>query len=195
MLADPYEHDEKERSMRLTARLFQRIGIALIAGALLAVVPATAGWTASTRASHADSMAVTQARVANHDIAGKSLLDIPFQAYDDCSPTFWCTYNTTHGGSFCLSSPGNVSNWGNYGCRNEDESFANRTNGGVRLYYSPNYKGPWACVNRGWYSNNLNKDVYLFYNGSGTGHLREIWKNVASSSVGSRCTNPLPEDG
>lgn len=183
--------------MRLLARLSQRIGIALTAGALVAVVSGTAGWTASTHASHADSMAVTQAaKVANRDIAGKPRVDVPLQAYDDCSSAFWCTYNTTNGGSYCLSSQGNVSNWGNYGCRNEDESFANRTSGGVRLYYSPDYGGAWACVNPGWYSNNLNKNVYLFYNGSGlSGYHQEIWKNVASSGVGSKCTNPLPEDG
>jgi hypothetical protein len=66
----------------------------------------------------------------------------------------------------------------------------------AHVYYSPNLKGPWVCVDSGWYSNNLNNGAYKFNNGSGTAYGEKIIDNVASSSTAAgSCTNPLPEDG
>jgi len=123
----------------------------------------------------------------------------PDGAYDNCyhpGYTSYCDFNGTSGRNLCFWSPGLYGsiNWGN--CRNHDESFANRSGGLVRLYYSPNDQGAYACVNNGWYSNDLNKDVYTFNNGNGAGKGQEIWENVASDHwYTGGCVKPLPEDG
>jgi hypothetical protein len=198
--------------MRST-KLIWRIGMVLTAGILVATAP-VAGSTASIYQNHAGSRAATRTQTADPDISRNSQSRLgrwgdtkplvhPDQAYDNCTGEYadiYCDYIETDGNDRCFAIEVSQPNWGNYDCRNLDESFANRDGEGVlvRLYYSPNYKGAWACVNNGWYSNNLNKDVYTFNNGgsSAPGHGQEIWDNIASSYVGDgTCSNPLPEDG
>jgi hypothetical protein len=191
--------------MRVAARFMRWVGTALTAVTLVSAIPVTAGSTATTYASHSDVTAITQAKAVNNGTARKSQV-VPAQAYDNCTPApLYCDYNQTNGndGCFSVSPPaGAVPNWDDIGfegssCRNLDESFANRYGESIRLSYSPNYKGAWACVNNGWYSNNLNMDAYTFNSGPGhAGYHQKIWKNVASSRPASGgCSNPLPEDG
>lgn len=177
--------------MRTPARLMWRMGIALAAIAVVAAIPATASMAASGHVGRASS-AATQATAADHQ--GPRISN---GAADNCYSGFYCNFKQTDGNGFCFDSDEAISNWNAAGCRNIDESFSNRLGELVRLYYSPNYQGAWACVDNGWYSNNMNKDVYTFDNGSGdAGYGQEIWDNVASSKpAGGSCSNPLPEDG
>lgn len=178
--------------MRLPARVMRWAGI-FATGILVAVIPATAGLTTP---SQLNLTAAINARTADHSNSDMTSA-LPDQAYDNCLDGAYCDYNGTNGKDKCFTETiGAPINW-SAACRNHDESFANHNIGGlVRLYYSPDLKGAWACVNNGWYSNNLNKDVYTFNNGSGPGHGQEIWKNIASSeALTGGCRHPLPEDG
>lgn len=174
-----------------------RLAIIVSAAALtLGAAAATSGTAAFAEsvAPTAYSAVNSGAKVADH--ASPSSVTLPHQAYDNCRSGYWCDYASTSGSKLCQEQSGTVRYWSNFGCRNVDESFANRTSGLVRLYYSPNLKGPWVCVDSGWYSNNLNNGAYKFNNGSGTGYGEKIINNVASSSTAlGTCTNPLPEDG
>jgi hypothetical protein len=198
--------------MRST-KLIRQIGIILATGIVVAIIPVTAGSTASIYQGHAGSRATTRARTADREVSrsSQSRLDRqrtskprvrPDGAYANCTGEYadiYCDFVGTNGNDECFGISLSQPNWGNYDCRNLDESFANRDGEGilVRLYYSPNYQGAWACVNDGWYSNDLNKDVYTFNNGAGdAGYGQEIWDNVASSyEADGTCGNPLPEDG
>lgn len=134
--------------------------------------------------------------------AGKTVhSDLPFQAYDHCAQYNYCDYNGTDGALKCIQTDQAINDWGS--CANLDESFANRmTVHGVRVYFSAGYGGAWACVNPGWYANNLDISAYIFNNGSGLpGYGQRILRNVHSSKPvlssqnNGLCTNPLPEDG
>jgi hypothetical protein len=116
----------------------------------------------------------------------------PDQAYDNCPSGYYCDYVGTDGSTYCLILNGGDDSWQDAGCRNVDESFANRTSGLVRLYYSPNLQGAWVCINPGAYSNNL--AGYVFNNGPDrAGYGAPLENDVASSSVASGdCGNPLP---
>lgn len=180
--------------MRLSAKCMRRTGMVLVS-VLVAVIPATAGLTAPNQGSHLDLIAVPHSRAADYRISAKSQV-IPNGALDNCIFGAYCDFSRTSGAHNCedwgLDGP---LNWAEQ-CRNHDESFANKIGGPVRLYYSPDEEGAWACVSNGWYSNDLNKDAYTFDNGSGSGAGQEIWENIASSDAAhGRCTHPLPEDG
>jgi len=194
--------------MRLPTRLMQRIGMIFAISILAAVIPATAGLAASSHAGRAAT--ATEARSADHSLlTGEHRLSdnslakataTPDGAYNNCFSSLYCSFNSTNGNNECLEGGlVNPVNWPS-ACRNHDESFANIVSGLVRVYYSPNEKGAWACIPNGWYSNNLNKSAYTFDNGSGdAGYGQEIWENIASSAGGGlnggKCSNPLPEDG
>lgn len=136
-------------------------GIALAAAAVVAAIPATASLAASGHHGRS-AAAVTRTTSAGH-------LRIAQSAADNCISDFgtgvYCVFRGTYGQNLCWGAVGSIPNWNvgsGYDCRNQDESFANESGGPVRLYYSPNYQGAWACVNSGWFSNDLNKDVYTF---------------------------------
>ena len=108
-------------------------------------------------------------------------------AYDDCTANYFCDYSNTNGLSECFKTAGSVSDWG---CRNEDESFANRAGSIIRLYYSPGYQGAWVCLPVGYYDNDVHS--MTFDNGSGdAGYSETVFNNVASSQFGTgSCSNP-----
>lgn len=188
--------------MSLSVRFMRRVGLVFAAVALVAAIPAMAGSATSNQGSRPGSVTTIHAKAAAYSISGNRKAT-PDGAYDNCVSSVYCSFNATSGGDECLEgglvNP-NPYNWPS-ACRNHDESFANRVGGAVRLWYSPNKEGAWACVNNGWYSNNLNQDVYTFNNGGSgdAGYGQEIWENVASSAGaglnGGPCSNPLPEDG
>jgi len=187
------------------SQLISRIGIALTAGALVAVSPATAGLAASNKTSHAVIASTARATSVSNGTSGKSRA-VPAGVYDNCLYGYlidggYCVYSSSRYYP-CMAVNYSVLNWGS--CRNKDEAFADIEDaaGGccaVRLYYSPDWQGAWACVDIGWYSNDLNQEAYTFDNGPGRlGYGQEIWENVASSQIvegTSKCSNPLPEDG
>jgi hypothetical protein len=115
-------------------------------------------------------------------------------AYNNCTGGLWCDYSGTNGTLECIYSAGST-NWANklFECRNSDESFANRTSGLVRLYFSPNQKGAWVCINASKYDNNLAGFKFNNENSGNTaGYGQPIEDNVASSQVaGGSCSNPL----
>lgn len=115
-------------------------------------------------------------------------------AYTNCQRGLWCDYIGTSGRYECIYSSG-TTNWSNtfFQCRNLDESFANRTSGLVRLYYSPNEQGAWVCIDASKYENNLSGFVFNNENKAETaGYGQPIKDNVASSEAASgNCSNPL----
>jgi Peptidase inhibitor family I36 len=159
------------------------VGLASLEG-----VSASAATTAHTAADAAVSVSAQASRYLPAETAG------PDQAYDKCPRGYYCDYVGTRGSRYCFLTNRTDSSWQAAGCRNADESFANRTSGLVRLYYSPDLKGDWVCINPGAYSNNL--AGYVFNNGPdkpGYGNGARLENNVASSSVGfGHCSNPLP---
>jgi Peptidase inhibitor family I36 len=167
---------------------------------LVAVGMATATLAAFvTLAVTASTPALAGSRATQETVQLTAMAVIPHQAFDNCPGGRWCLYYGPNGQPLCWDSLSTVRYLSDYGCRNEDWSFANRTSGLVRMYYSPNLGGDWVCVNSGWYSNNLENQAYRFNNGTsgvagGQGEL--IWRNVASVEVASgKCSNPLPELG
>jgi Peptidase inhibitor family I36 len=183
--------------MKRAPRLLAAIGVtvaALTAGAAMASTPAYAGSQATREA--VSSLSEPAQPVSQ---AAATTAAIPQGAYTNCPNKYWCLYSGLSGSGLCWHSLATVRYLSDYFCRNEDASFANRTPGLIRLYYSPNLSGDWVCVNSGWYSNNLFNDFYKFNNGTsgtagGAGEL--IWMNVASVEVASgKCSNPLPEEG
>jgi hypothetical protein len=196
------------RALRTT----RRFGFALVAVTIVTALSTTAALAAPGSRAHPESAAVVVgSRTLSHG-GGAKAEATPDGAYNNCFAGFYCDWATTDGSgganAACILAYASISNWGADGnsCRNIDESFANRVGAGlpdndglVRLYYLPNYEGAWACVDNGWFSNNLNQQAYNFDNGpSGdAGSGQEIYDNVASSQVDSysTCSNPLPEDG
>jgi hypothetical protein len=177
--------------MRRLGRLACGLGLAT---AVVAAVPAMASVAASSHQHHAPAAA--HARIASRHIT-RGAADNCLNEQPGGGEGLFCDFSETSGNDLCFVADSGISNWGVYGCRNIDESFANETGGLMRLYYSPDHHGAWACVNNGWYSNDMNKDIYTFDNGSGdAGYGQEIWDNVASNTTASgSCSNPLPEDG
>jgi|HubBroStandDraft_6_1064221.scaffolds.fasta_scaffold435373_2 hypothetical protein len=181
------------------ARLLRPLGLAVAAAAVVAAIPATASMAVPGHQAHPGA-ALVRARTAGHE----SPLVTADGAYDQCRTEVvdgvwsYCAYKETDGRDLCVSGVDDLPNWNELGCRNLDESMANVSGFPVRVYYEPNWQGAWACLNNGWYSNDLNKDVYTFSSGKGdAGYGQEIWENIASSAqaTGGSCSNPLPEDG
>jgi hypothetical protein len=179
--------------MKKPRALMMRIGIAVAIGAVGFAAATTA--SASAQAAHhqlaKSSVSLVNARAAEHATQALKTAS-PDQAYDNCTSGYYCDYAGTNGSDLCLEASVSLPNWGDYGCRNVDESFANRTSGLVRLYYSPDYQGAWVCIDASKYSNNL--APYTFNNGSSSaGYGAPLENDVASSSTASgNCTNPLP---
>jgi Peptidase inhibitor family I36 len=156
-------------------RLMAKIAIIVAAVAAMAATPVTA----AVAAPHA-AQPTTTAKIT----AG---------AYVNCPAGDYCDFTSTSGNGSRLLGSGNLLSWGSF--RNHDESFANRTSGLVRLYYHPNLKGDWVCINASAYQNNL--AGYIFNNGpagAANGQGAPIENNVASSqaAAGQSCSNPLP---
>lgn len=190
--------------------LKSRIHKFAVAAATIASAVGLAGLCAATATTHsATTAAVSASQASRHQLATSpvSLVALhtagygaevsekitPDGAYDSCPSGDYCDFRSTGGEPLpaCLYSNAEVSNWAS--CRNHDESFANRTSGLVRLYYSPGLQGAWVCIDASKYSNNL--AGYVFNNGgtgkAGFGYTLE--NDVASSSTASgNCSNPLP---
>jgi hypothetical protein len=151
----------------------------------LGAAAATTAHTATASASLAATHAVEHGTQAPKSAS-------PDQAYDNCASGYYCDYAGTSGSDLCLLDNATDRYWSDAGCRNVDESFANRTSGLVRLYYSPDLGGAWVCIDASKYSNNL--AGYVFNNGSGkAGYGAPLENDVASSSTASgNCSNPLP---
>lgn len=163
---------------------------------LLSIVAALslAGVAAGLAMAPAVAAPAKSAGRATTQVAQHAALPQNFEAYYD-----WSTAN----GPYATTSPANIpclslvvtANWGNYGCRNVDESFSNILSVAVRLYYSPNEQGAWVCIPAGWTSpKNSGLSNYWFNNGpNAPGYGQGIWNNVASASVssGNNCTNSI----
>jgi hypothetical protein len=176
--------------------LKRRILKLTVAAATIASVVGLTGLaaTAATTAQTATTTAASASLTATHPVQGGTQVPksaSPDQAYDNCASGYYCDYVGTDGSDICLLDNATDRYWSDAGCRNVDESFANRTSGLVRLYYSPDLGGAWVCIDASKYSNNLSG--YVFNNGSGkAGYGASLENDVASSSTASgSCSNPL----
>jgi hypothetical protein len=112
----------------------------------------------------------------------------------NCPDAFWCDFVYDNGTELCFevspfAGPYNVPNWGTYGCRNVDGSIDNNTPFTLRIYFSPNYGDPHACIDP--FTKISNLFNYDFNSGSGP-HDYVIGNDIASSTMSlNRCTNPL----
>jgi hypothetical protein len=107
-------------------------------------------------------------------------------------PSFYCDFRNTGYTNQCFNSQGEQTNWGNFGCRNVDESFRNESAFAVRLWFSPNFGGAHVCIEP--QHGMANMANYTFNSGSGrSGFGSTLNNNVASSSldVPGACTNPI----
>jgi hypothetical protein len=111
-----------------------------------------------------------------------------------CPLYYYCDYIFDYGTGLCFkagtfSGPGNVPNWGRYGCRNVDGSIYNNSPFTLRIYYGPNYHDPHACI-KPW---TIIRDLFNYDFNSGSGpHNLVIGNDIASSTISlSPCTNPL----
>ena len=111
-----------------------------------------------------------------------------------CSRFYYCDYIYDYGTGLCFkagtfSGPGNLPNWGKYGCRNVDGSFFNNSPFTVRIYYAPHYGDPHACIK----PFTKIKDLFNYDFNSGRGpHNLVIGNDIASSKISlSPCTNPI----
>jgi len=95
-------------------------------------------------------------------------------------------------GDYCAVESSNSPNWGS--CRNQDEGLYEWRYSIVRIYYSPNYAGAWACLPAFEAYFDLNQSDETFDNGAGRpGYGQQVWENVASSAFGTgSCSNPMP---
>jgi hypothetical protein len=111
-----------------------------------------------------------------------------------CSSGYWCDYIYDNGTDLCFkvspfSGPGNIPNWGAYGCRNIDGSIENNSPFTLRIYYGPYYHDPHACIKP--FTRISDLFNYDFNSGSGP-HNLVIGNDIASSTISlSSCTNPL----
>ena len=111
-----------------------------------------------------------------------------------CAAEFWCDYIYDNGTGLCFklspfSGPLNVPNWGKYGCRNVDGSIYDNSPFTLRIYFSPNYGDPHACIKP--FTKISDLFNYDFNSGSGP-HNLVIGNDIASSTMSlSPCTNPL----
>jgi hypothetical protein len=180
-----YARLRDRKNMKRLYTLMTTIGISVVTVASLSTA-AMAATGAATGTSHSmsHSAAVHHASSAKPDTG----------AYTNCQSGLWCDYIGTNGTYECIYSAGST-NWANtlFQCRNLDESFANRTSGLVRLYYSPNEQGAWACINASKYENNLAGFTFNNESKANTpGYGKPIEDDVASSEVASgNCSNPL----
>jgi hypothetical protein len=163
-----------------------------VAIASVAVLTGSGAALAATHSPTTSTASTSQASTAEHGTGVSEKIAVD-GAYDSCPSGDYCDFTSTGGTPLpaCIYDNTEISNW--EGCRNHDESFANRTSGLVRLYYSPGLQGAWVCINSGAYQNNL---AGFTFNNGGTakaGFGKPIENDVASSSTASgSCSNPLP---
>jgi hypothetical protein len=165
----------------------------LVAAAAVTAFPLMLGGVAASAASTVPAPPARTAPVTQAVQAAPVGSAIPEQAYDNCHTGYYCDYADTSGSNTCLVDNVTDESWMGAGCRNVDESFANRTSGLVRLYYSPDLQGAWVCIDASKYSNNL--AGYVFNNGGSgkAGYGAPLENDVASSETASgNCSNPLP---
>jgi Peptidase inhibitor family I36 len=179
----------RERSiMKGSYRLIMTMVTTVVAVATMSSAAASASPRMARVGDH--SVALLSSRSAEHGASIDGTL-VPAGAYNNCSSGYFCDFIYTNGNHECFKSSNTQNRWSDFGCRNVDESLANRTSGLVRLYYSPNKAGAWVCLDSGFYSNNLSP--YTFDNGQGrAGYGYPVNNDVASSEVGTgSCSNPL----
>jgi hypothetical protein len=163
--------------------------VAAVAGllAMVTVVSFASGAGADSTATPAQAAAQAQAALGN---------DAPAIAATgfSCSSEYWCDYIYDNGTGLCFkvspfAGPGNIPNWGTYGCRNVDGSIENNSNFTLRIYWGPNYEDPHACIPA--FTKIRDLFNYDFNSGSGP-HNLVIGNDIASSTISlNRCTNPL----
>ena len=114
--------------------------------------------------------------------------------FGDCASGYWCDYVYDNGYDVCFkvspfAGPGDVPNWGAYGCRNVDGAIYNDSPFTLRIYYGPNYRDPHACIDP--FTKIRDLFNYDFNSGSGS-HNLVIGNDIASSTISlTTCTNPL----
>ena len=104
----------------------------------------------------------------------------------------WIIFSDIYQSVVCTGGKSSVNNLGT--CRNQDKGISNALSDPIRIYYSINHNGAWACLPAQTVYQNLNHSNQTFNNGSGdAGYGQQVWENVASLSVfeGS-CSNPMP---
>ena len=164
----------------------QRLLLLLVVGSLAAA--ALSGHTAMSH-SRLDATSAVSRPIAPAVVTASFIPDLTCGYAPPCGLQVWSDPNEEEP---CAVEPASAPNWG--GCRNQDESlFVNATQI-VRIYYSPNYRGAWACLPA--YNNyqDVNHSNQTFNNGSGDpGYGQQVWLNVASSKFGTgSCSNPMP---
>jgi hypothetical protein len=118
----------------------------------------------------------------------------PDGAYTNCTPGDWCLFTGQNGGGQSLQTPDSRGVLGSTFDK-ADLSFANRTNGLVRMYFEPNGGGAWACVDATKYRDVFQSLPDRFNNGStaDAGYMDDIQVNIQSVNVASgTCDHALP---
>jgi hypothetical protein len=162
-------------TIRQRAVVFLTVGAVAAAGVSGGVFAATGSATVRTRDS-ATRVATTASTFAH------------------CGTGYWCDYIYDNGYDICFkvspfAGPGNVPNWGHYGCRNVDGAIYNDSPFTLRVFFGPNYHDPHACIN----PFTKIRDLFRYDFNSGRGpHKLVIGNDIASSTISlNRCTNPL----
>lgn len=171
--------------MRKSRSFMVKTGVAAVA------IAATIGMsvTAAVAAPH------TAAHTAAHAAAARDSAKLD-GAYNNCPNGDWCIFSGLNGTGGRLAHSGNWPVTYYVAFRDKDESFANRTSGLVRFYYSLHYKGAYVCLNRGAYANDA--AYYAFYEtgstpNTGSGSGITVFQQIASIGVAKgNCGNPLP---
>ncbi len=177
--------------MKKSRSFMIKTGVIAVGIAAIAAVSATAlsGTALSATA------AVTASHPAAHAAAARDSARLD-GAYTNCPAGDWCIFKGLNGTGARLAHPGNWPVTYKVAFRNTDESFANRTSGLVRFYYSINYQGGYICVNSGGYANDA--AYYAFYEtgsspNTSTGSGITVFQQIASIGVArGNCGNPLP---
>ncbi len=171
----------KKRLLVLLALVFS------VMGALTTGSAARAHLNPASRSAIVDSATPARTTAAFRPSSASSLAD-PCSNIANCGiQVYYDIY-----GDFCRTFNSNTGNWGT--CRNQDEGLLEWKGVIVRIYYSTNYAGAWACLPAWEAYFNLNHANQTFNNGSGRpGYGQQVWKNVASSAFGTgSCSNPMP---
>jgi hypothetical protein len=158
-----------------------------VMGALTTGSAVRAHLNPASRSAVVDSATAARTTAVFRPSAAQSATN-PCQGLGACGlQVYYDIYN-----DLCGVFNSNSSNWGS--CRNQDEALTEWRAQIVRIYYSPNYSGAWACLPAFEAYFNLNHANQTFNNGSGRpGFGQQVWLNVASSAFGTgTCSNPLP---
>ncbi len=157
-------------------------------------VVAALGLFAVTNLAPAHANRAKPAASVQHRLgAGPRPLAITSSSFS-CTSDYFCDYIYDNGTGLCFrlspfATPGDIPNWGTYGCRNVDGSIYNNSPFTLRIYYGPSYHDPHACIKP--FTKISDLFNYDFNSGSGP-HNLVIGNDIASSTISlSPCTNPL----